>query len=310
MTSAVDINQVRKSFGAIDALRGMTFSVPEGQRVALLGPNGAGKTTLVRCLCGRTKLNSGSIDLFGAPATDATIATTIGLVPQEIALYGDLTTRENLWAFGRFSGLKRNELRHRVDWALAWTGLEDRAGDLVGTFSGGMQRRVNLACGVMHRPRVLLLDEPTVGVDPQSRQRIFEMLDELNQLGTTILLTTHHLDEAQQRSDRIVIVDKGQVIADGTLDELIDKTVGSQRMVSLRIDRPLSQPIMSHAAGKHPLGRTGQQVVSTRIQNASHELPMLLDAARQSGYEVSDVQVHSPTLHHVFLHLTGHELRD
>ena len=180
-------------------------------------------------------------------------------------MHGDLTTRQNLEAFGKFHGLRRRELRERLGWALQWTGLEDRANDLVGTFSGGMQRRVNLACGVMHEPRILLLDEPTVGVDPQSRQRIFAMLDELSAAGTSILLTTHHLDEAEERSDRIVIIDQGKVVADGPIDELVKQSVGTQRLVRL-IDRPLSSPIRAGVAAGGILANPGEHEISTRTR--------------------------------------------
>jgi ABC-2 type transport system ATP-binding protein len=307
---ALEITNVRKSFGSIAALEGVSFSLPVGQRLAFLGPNGAGKTTLIRCLSGRTRPDSGTIRLFGRPIDGTGVRQSLGLVPQEIAIYSDLTTRENLTAFGRFYGLRGRPLKDRVEWALTWTGLGDRAADLVGGFSGGMKRRVNLACGVLHQPRVLLLDEPTVGVDPQSRQRIFSMLDELNAEGTTIVLTTHHLEEAEQRCDRIIILDQGKVIADGDIDQLVDRTVGRSRMLRIRVDRPLAGPIELPGPARRCVGRRGDRVIKTRIDDVSDELPLVLDSTRRSGYEVADVEVHSPSLHHVFLHLTGFELRD
>ena len=307
---ALEIEELRKAYDSVDALQGVSFTLPEGQRLAFLGPNGAGKTTLIRCLSGRTQPDSGTIRLFGQPIEAAGVRQSLGLVPQEIALYADLTTRQNLVAFGRFYGLSRRQLRERVDWALHWTGLADRADDLVGGFSGGMKRRVNLACGVMHLPRVLLLDEPTVGVDPQSRQRIFSMLDELNQHGTTILLTTHHLDEAEERCDRIVIIDQGKVIADGDLDQLVDRTVGRSRMLRLRLDRPLDGPIELPGPLRKRVGNRGDHVIRTRVDDAFDQVSVVLEQTRKLGYGVSDVEVHSPSLHHVFLHLTGYELRD
>jgi ABC-2 type transport system ATP-binding protein len=310
-TPALAIHDLKKAFGDLQALKGVTFSLMRGERLAFLGPNGAGKTTLIRCLAGLAKADHGEIFLAGQPLKSIEARQQIGFVPQEIALYGDLTTRQNLEAFGKFHGLRRRELRERLGWALQWTGLEDRANDLVGTFSGGMQRRVNLACGVMHEPRILLLDEPTVGVDPQSRQRIFAMLDELSAAGTSILLTTHHLDEAEERSDRIVIIDQGKVVADGPIDELVKQSVGTQRLVRLRIDRPLSSPIRAGvAAGTASYGNPGEHEISTRIDDVSKHLPSLIELVRRRGYGISDVQVESPSLHHVFLHLTGYELRD
>ena len=179
----------------------------------------------------------------------------------------------------------------------------------MGSFSRGLKRRVNLACGVLHSPSVLLLDEPTVGVDPQSRERIFVMLDELSQRGTSILLTTHHLDEAQQRCDRIVIVDKGTVVANGTIGELVEQTVGRSRLVTLFIDRPLAEPIKLDGS-PDLIGESGSETVTARIDDVVAQLPALLNSLRRSGYGVSDIDVSSPSLHHVFLHLTGRELRD
>ncbi len=311
---ALEIVNLRKRYGSLEALRGVSFRLDPGERLAFLGPNGAGKTTLIRMLAGRTRPTEGSIEVFGRPIGKAGSRQALGLVPQDLALYGDLTTRENLYAFGRFHGVGRRDLKQRVDWALHWTGLSDRADDLVGGFSGGMKRRVNLACGVLHRPRIILLDEPTVGVDPQSRERIFSMLDELNSEGASILLTTHHLDEAEQRSDRIVIVDGGEVIADGTFDELVVSTVGRSRLVRVRIDRPLDAPVSVRGIGDgrsdRRVGVVGQKAFETRLDDVTTQLGRLLHAVRQDGYRVSDMEVLAPSLHHVFLHLTGNELRD
>lgn len=313
--TALEVTSLKKRFRKVEAIRDVSFQLQVGERLALLGPNGAGKTTLIRCLAGRTKPDSGTIHLLGnrLPATGG--RDQLGLVPQDIAIYADLTTRENLVAFARFHGLRGADLKRRVDWALEWTGLADRQSELVGGFSGGMKRRVNLACGVMHSPSVLLLDEPTVGVDPQSRQRIFEMLDQLRDLGTSILLTTHHLDEAEQRCDRIVIIDHGRVIADGTLGDLIESTIGISRQVRLKIDRPLQHPIDPWSVG--PLVGTLGEVrridpccLQTRVNDVAGQLPNLLQGLSGAGYAILNVEVHSPSLHDVFLHLTGQELRD
>lgn len=302
------IESIRKSFGQFKALDGVTFSLAAGERLAFLGPNGAGKTTLIRCLSGRCRPDSGTITVGGRPISDRGIRDWIGLVPQDIALYGDLTTRENLFAFGRFHGLRGGELTQRVDWALQWTGLVNRGNDLVGHFSGGMKRRVNLACGVLHRPKILLLDEPTVGVDPQSRHKIFEMLDDLSRQGTAIVLTTHHLDEAQSRSDRIVIMDHGAVVADGTIGDLVAQTVGVAKMVKVRLNQYLTQRII--VSNTTTVGEIGSDVVETRLNDVSTDLPRLLEAIRRCKREVLDIDVQAPALHHVFLHLTGHGLRD
>lgn len=313
--SALRVDSLKKRFRKLEAIREVSFRLNVRERLALLGPNGAGKTTLIRCLAGRTRPDSGTIELMGNRLPPTGGRELLGLVPQDIAIYGDLTTRENLTAFARFHGLSGAELRRRVDWALEWTGLADRHRELVGGFSGGMKRRVNLACGVMHSPTVLLLDEPTVGVDPQSRQRIFEMLDQLRDTGTSILLTTHHLDEAEQCCDRIVIMDHGRVIADGTLNELIESTIGGARHVRLKIDQPLRQPIAPWSVGPNQ-GTLVQDdsvdpcCLQTRVNDVAGQLPGLLQEISGAGYGVLNVEVHSPSLHDVFLHLTGQELRD
>lgn len=306
----LSISDLHKTFGSFAALRGVSFSLAAGERLAFLGPNGAGKTTLIRCLSGLCKPTAGEIQLAGRPIAARGGRDVIGLVPQDIALYSDLTAQENLTAFGRFHGLSGANLRDKVKWSLQWTGLENRAGELVGRFSGGMKRRVNLACGVMHDPQLLMLDEPTVGVDPQSRHKIFAMLDDLSARGTAIVLTTHHLDEAEQRSDRIVIMDHGQVVADGTIGQLIGRTIGNAKIVRLRLSELLSTRI--HLGGSEPatIGDIGRDTIETRMNNVSASLPRLLGAVTRHGVEVLDIEVHSPTLHDVFLHLTGHELRD
>lgn len=315
-TNAIAVSELVKSYrrGSTTqkALDGISFELRRGERLAYLGPNGAGKTTMIRCLSGRTKPDSGKIELMGQPADGQNSRDTLGLVPQEIALYSDLTTRENLSAFGRFHGLRGRVLKKQIDWALQWTGLEDRSKDLVGTFSGGMKRRINLACGVLHEPEILLLDEPSVGVDPQSRARIFSMLDELSSRGTSILLTTHHLDEAETQCDRIVIVDHGRVVAIGSFDELVKRTIGIDRLIALRLDQPLrgsgnERLVMS---GITMQAYPGEPSIEAKIHDVAAELPRLLDAVRDAGYGVTDVDVQNPSLHHVFLHLTGHALRD
>ncbi|TWU62385.1 Daunorubicin/doxorubicin resistance ATP-binding protein DrrA [Crateriforma conspicua] len=316
----LQIQDLRKSFGSTRAVDGVTFTMGEGRRVALLGPNGAGKTTTIRCISGRTRPDSGSITLSGRPIDEAGVRDGIGLVPQDIAVYGDLSAKQNFYTFGRFHGLRGDKLADRIDWALHWTGLDGRADELVAGFSGGMKRRVNLACGVLHRPHLILLDEPTVGVDPQSRHRIFSMLNDLNAAGTSILLTTHHLDEAQSQSDKIVIVDQGRVVAEGNFDQLVAQTVGPQRLVRLRVDQASQSPPPPHHRdlGSGPqhqretvtAGARRFATLTAKIDDVGRELPGVLESARQQGFAIHDVEVQAPTLHDVFLHLTGHDLRD
>jgi ABC-2 type transport system ATP-binding protein len=302
--AVLEITDLRKSYAGVEALRGVDVRLEEGERLALLGPNGAGKTSLIRCLCGLTRPDKGSIYLRGKKLPKRGGREEIGLVPQDIALYEDLTTVENLRAFARFHGLRGRELRQRIAWALEWTGLGDHAASLVSTFSGGMKRRVNIACGVLHHPSVVLLDEPTVGVDPQSRQRIFEMLDLLSSEGTSILLTTHHLDEAETQCDRIVIMDHGKVVAAGKLEELVRQTVGTARHVRLRTTVPVVEALEGWEQQPHA------NELQARVEDVAIQLPQLLARVQAAGYLVADVEVQQPSLHHVFLHLTGRQLRD
>jgi len=299
------VNGARKRFGDVVALDGATCSLREGELLALLGPNGAGKTTLIRAISGRVALDAGEIRLFGTPLSGTATPSELGIVPQELAIYPSLTARENLQAFGRLQGLSPRDVAERVKWALAVTALEDRADEPIKTFSGGMKRRLNIACGVIHRPRVVLLDEPTVGVDPQSRERIYDMLAELTRAGVSLLLTTHHLEEAEARCTRTVIIDHGRVIAAGTLSELVDRTVGRHRIVTLRLDAPVASPPSGvEIAADDP------RLLRARVTNVARELPGLLGALSAQGRDVEDVEVRGPSLQSVFIHLTGRELRE
>ncbi len=307
------IHGARKRFGDTEALRGVDLSLAAGEWLALLGPNGAGKSTLVRAITRLVTLDAGTVTLLGRDLAASTpreasalLGSAVGLVPQDIALYPRLTAGENLRAWGRLQGVGREALGERVAWALEWTGLATRRDDRVETFSGGMKRRLNIACAVLHEPKVLLLDEPTVGVDPQSRQRIWEMLATLRERGTSLLLTTHQLDEAQQMSDRIVIIDQGTVIADGTFDALVRDTIGTGRRVRVR----LATAVMGSNALPDGVRTIGDLDLEATLDDVAAELPALLRALADQGLDVSDLDVTSPSLQAVFLHLTGRELRE
>jgi ABC-2 type transport system ATP-binding protein len=308
MTTQPDVLTVtgaRKKFGEVTALDGASLALREGELLALLGPNGAGKTTLIRAISGRVHLDSGEVLLFRKPIPRGHTPPELGIVPQEIAIYPSLTARENLAAFARLQGVAAADIAARVAWALKATALEDRADEPIKAFSGGMKRRLNIACGVIHRPRVVLLDEPTVGVDPQSRERIYDMLAELTRDGVSLLLTTHHLEEAEARCSRTVIIDHGRVIAGGTLAELVERTVGRHRMVTLRIDAPVQVvPPGAEVDGQDPT------LLRARVTDVARDLPALLSAVSAGGRDIQDVEVRGPSLQSVFIHLTGRELRE
>jgi ABC-2 type transport system ATP-binding protein len=300
------VSNATKSFGKVKALDGATFDLGEGELLALLGPNGAGKTTLIRAITGRVRLDGGEVRLFGQTLSAGQTPPELGIVPQDVALYPLLTARENVSTFGRLQGLSGTLLVRQVDWVLERTGLADRAAEPVKQFSGGMRRRLNIACGIVHRPRVVLLDEPTVGVDPQSRDHIYDVLGELRSSGVSLLLTTHHLEEAEARCSRTVIIDHGKVIASGTLPELVDLTVGRHRLVTLRVDAPMEEG----ARKGLDVDAGDPRVVRARLADVGAELPPLLDRLRAAGRSVEDVDVRGPSLQAVFIHLTGRELRE
>ncbi len=301
----LEIRGARKRYGNLEALAGLSLSLGEGEWAGLLGPNGAGKSTLMHAIAGLLELDGGRLELFGAaPGSADGRGAPVGFVPQEIALYPLLTTAENLRAFGRLHALRGAELSRRVAWALEWTGLSARAGSRAGELSGGMQRRLNIACGVLHRPGLVLLDEPTVGVDPQGRQRIREMLEELRAGGAALLQSTHELHEIESRCDRVLIMDRGVILAAGPADELIASTLGEGAVLRLTFDRPADGLLASN----------GFEVAGPRLEGAladvAAELPAVLARVRAAGLGVRDLRVERPSLETVFTHLTGRELRE
>jgi ABC-2 type transport system ATP-binding protein len=306
--NVLQVAEARKSFGTTQALAGASLELHQGEMLGLLGPNGAGKTTLVRAIAGRVRLDGGTIELFGKAITAGTGGDNgragLGVVPQEVALYPLLTARENLEVWGRLHGVPAADLPPRIEHALTWTALADRATEPVKRFSGGMKRRLNIACGILHQPKVMLLDEPTVGVDPQSRERIYDMLAELREQGVSLLLTTHQLEEAEARCQRILIIDHGRVVAAGTLNELVEQTVGGERRVTLTLDQAPAARLPGFEVG------ASSTMLHTHVRDVAAELPALLTVVREAGCKVLDVEVRSPSLQAVFIHLTGRELRE
>jgi ABC-2 type transport system ATP-binding protein len=302
----LEIDVLVKRFGAVTAVAGVSLQVRAGECLGLLGPNGAGKSTVIRAIVGRVILDAGRITVFGAQADSAAARAALGWVPQDLAVYPRLTCKENLIAFGSYHGLSGGKLAESVAWCLDWAALQDRAGDLAGKLSGGMKRRLNMAAGIIHRPRVVLMDEPTVGVDPQSRNRIFEMIEDLRATGTGIVYTTHYMEEAERLCDRIAIIDHGQIIALGTKEELVHNAFASRSHVLARFGGSAPQvTAWVESRGGRMVDSTAEFTIERSI-----EIGALLDSAAKDGLELEDVSLRRPNLESVFLHLTGRELRE
>lgn len=301
-----------KRYGDRVVVDDVSFGIAPGETYGLLGPNGAGKTTTISMICGLLERDAGTVVVaghdLGRGALEAKAA--IGLVPQDLALYPDLSARENLKFFGRLQGLSTQHLRDRVDAVLELIGLADRADDRVDTYSGGMKRRCNIGVGLLHEPTLLILDEPTVGVDPQSRHAILESIEALGGEGMGVLYTTHYMEEAERLCDRVGIMDEGRLLVEGTRGELI-REVGEHAAIRL--------------VGSGPLDRLAERCreidavsgvtvltdgVEMLVGEVSLALAPVVEAAERSGIAISSVEVHEPNLESVFLHLTGKALRD
>ena len=295
-----------KRFGQVNAVDGITLELNSGECLGLLGPNGAGKSTLIRSIVGRVIPDAGTILVFGAKADSTAARSTLGWVPQELALYPRLTCRENLRAFGRYHGLSGTLLEGAVARCLDWSTLTDRSDELVKNLSGGMKRRLNMAAGLIQQPKLVLMDEPTVGVDPQSRHNIFEMIEKLRGEGMSLIYTTHYMEEAEHLCDRIAIVDHGKVIAQGTRDDLVRNAFGTRSQVLAHFGgspEPVAQWVTAHG------GQTTDGIAQFTIAHPV-EIAGLLEDAAKAGLELADVSLRKPNLESVFLHLTGRELRD
>ncbi|MGC2248706.1 MAG: ABC transporter ATP-binding protein [Terriglobales bacterium] len=304
--SPLRIEGLVKRFGEVTAVDGITLELHAGECLGLLGPNGAGKSTLIRSIVGRVIPDAGTISVFGTRADSMAARDAMGWVPQELALYPRLTCRENLESFGRYHGLGGTGLEQAVAYCLGWATLKDRADELVKNLSGGMKRRLNMAAGMIHRPRLVLMDEPTVGVDPQSRNHIFEMIEKLRDEGMSIIYTTHYMEEAERLCDRVAIVDHGKTIALGTYAELVHNAFGSRSQVIARFataDGRVAEWVA--ARGGHGVDGSAEFT----IEHPS-EVAVLLDDAAKAGFELLDLALRKPNLESVFLHLTGRELRD
>ncbi len=305
-------SDLRKSFGQLVAVDGVGFQIAAGETYGLLGPNGAGKTTTVSIICGLLERDGGEVFVADEPMhTSSTRAKSyVGYVPQEIALYPDLSGFENLRFFGRLYGLEGAELEGRIGRMLDVVGLTDRARERVDHYSGGMKRRLNIAAGMLHDPKVLILDEPTVGVDPQSRNAILESVSDFAKAGMAVLYTTHYMEEAERLCDRVGIIDEGKIIAEGTRRELVAK-VGQRDRVELAGTGALDRFARQVKRLKDIDDATvGDGTVQVLVKSGRVLLPRLLEIADRSGIQVTSVEVIEPDLEAVFLHLTGKALRD
>ncbi len=316
MEAIVEVRKLSKQYKSQDtpAVDGIAFRIQEGEIFSLLGPNGAGKTTTISMLSCLMRPSDGDAFVAGHSVTRQPMAVkqAIGVVPQEIALYDRLSGRQNLAFWGHMYNLGGQELRERTDEVLEITGLAERADDRVESYSGGMKRRLNIGVGLLHRPRLIYMDEPTVGIDPQSRRRILDTIQELNRQGMTVLYTTHYMEEAQELSDRVAIMDRGQVIALGTQQELTE-LVGENEALRLHLSEGQSGTLLAEALTGTPdvieTSAIDDQVVVI-VSAAEEALPAVIGAANELGVRIRSVDIEEPNLEAVFLHLTGRALRD
>jgi ABC-2 type transport system ATP-binding protein len=301
-----------RRFGERVAVDDVSFHVDVGETYGLLGPNGAGKTTTIRLVCGLLSPDGGEVTVSGMPVSPSTTTAKaqIGYVPQDVSLYPDLTARENLTFFGRLYRLGGSVLRQRVDEVLELIDLTDRRDDRVESFSGGMRRRLNIGASLLHRPRLLVLDEPTVGVDPQSRHAILESIQTLGSAGLAVLYTTHYMEEAERLCDRVGIIDHGRLVAEGTSRELVSQ-VGEKDRITLAASGSLvafTEACRSlEGVDRADLDNSSVQILA---RDGRKRLPEVFEAATRTGTSVRSVEVHEPDLEAVFLHLTGTALRE
>jgi ABC-2 type transport system ATP-binding protein len=309
---AIEVLDLHRSFGETKAVQGVSFDVAQGEIFSLLGPNGAGKTTTISMLSCLLRPDDGDARVMGhSIRTDQNgVKSVLGVVPQDIALYEDLTARENLTFWGKMYGLRGSKLKTRVDEVLDVIGLRDRARERVGKYSGGMKRRVNIGVALLHKPKVIYMDEPTVGIDPQSRRNILDSVVTLKDQGMTVLYTTHYMEEAQELSDHIAIMDHGKMIASGTHEELV-KLVGGQTRIDLTLNMNM-ESVMSAWKTVEGVERVTaeEDKVSVLVEDSNLVLPRLFESATRQSARITSVEIREPNLEAVFLHLTGRALRD
>ncbi|HSB03042.1 MAG TPA: ATP-binding cassette domain-containing protein [Anaerolineales bacterium] len=314
MSSILEVQNLVKKYGDFTAVNGVTFDIEEGEVFSLLGPNGAGKTTTISMLSTLFPPTAGDAMIGGHSITKEPMAVkqVIGVVPQELALYEDLTARENLIFWGQMYGLSGKALHSRIDEVLEQIGLTDKAKNRIRTYSGGMKRRVNIGVGLLHKPRLLFMDEPTVGIDPQSRRAILDTVKDLNKQGMTVLYTTHYMEEAEELSDRVGIIDHGELIALGTQKELTQQ-VGQMEALILHIGESDDPEALANSLKgiKDVLeANVTDHEVSIITPEAEDILASVVGKANERGIKIRSIDMREPNLEAVFLHLTGRALRD
>lgn len=312
MENAVEVKGLKKFYKDVKAVNGVDFTIQSGEIFSLLGPNGAGKTTIINVLTGLFPPNAGDALIFGHSIQKEPLKAKalMGVVPQEIALYEDLSARENLVFWGKLYGLRGKQLQLRVDEVLELIGLRDRQRQRVSKYSGGMKRRVNIGIALLHLPKLVIMDEPTVGIDPQSRRHILDNVLQLNSQGMTVLYTTHYMEEAQELSTRIAIMDQGKVVASGRHADLV-KLVGEQDRVELTLSQDGEKVLKAwkKVLGVSKIDQDGEKI-TLLVSDSNAVLPELFKIAHQQNARIASIAIHEPNLETVFLHLTGKALRD
>ncbi|MGZ4105816.1 MAG: ABC transporter ATP-binding protein [Tumebacillaceae bacterium] len=308
----LQVQELRKRFGDREVVRGVSFSVEKGESFGLLGPNGAGKSTTISMICGLLQSDQGDVRVGGVSVKQDPLSTKkkIGVVPQDIALYPTMSAKENLVFWGRMYGLTAAQAKQRADEVLAIVGLTDRGKDQVGNFSGGMKRRINIGAALMHRPELLIMDEPTVGIDPQSRNHILETVKTLNQEGMTVIYTSHYMEEVEYLCDRVAIIDHGQLIASGTKTELCNRlTNGASIRLTVAQVSPEQVRHVEMLDGVQQVVVEGE-ALTVFAKDVRLMLGEVVTALTAAGVRIESVDVQEPNLETVFLQLTGRTLRD
>jgi ABC-2 type transport system ATP-binding protein len=306
----ISVSNLKKTYDAVPALKGISFDIKQGEFYGLLGPNGAGKTTTISIMSTLVEPDSGSVKIagFDLKANPSDCKKVIGVVPQEIALYNDLSAYDNLMFWGGLYNVPKNDLKLRIDETLKLFGLHDRRNDKVKTYSGGMKRRINIASALLHQPKVVFMDEPTVGIDPQSRNLIFEVVEKLHHDGMTIVYTTHYMEEAERFCDRIGIIDKGLIIAQGTLDEL--KSLSKINETIVISFSNLSDDVLATISSDHDGVTRNENDVHFATSDARRDLAAIVLKCSQAGLGISHIDIKKVNLETIFLSLTGKQLRD